>query len=635
MHNTTPVQRADLKTFLQDPRPLAVGKNLGGDVSKLRDDWQINVPFRKSVQELGKRARERETVTDGKAGLQELVEKSLHLHLPKPESTRLGNWRGKLSAKAIKCAAMDSVASVLVHAAMLSKPDLKARLKPESHRQAGKAVELVDPASNRMAAVGVVKHAVLGQQWDPHGTMCGTTASRRTRATISKTRVLVKLSEVKLRNCKLPINPVTKKVGNCKEKQDASSLQKNDGKWKDILWPWKWTRPLQTSHHTELDSIVDVAVVRTEIRPDPGDAKTRRVKSDLFHPMDRPHLARNHGAVSACHKDMREAMFVRVKSNEENVIAHLTGMGCSERKMKRILRNFGSRWLSKRVRRCVPKCDVLFEWANKVHMQCRDVLDKKTKKPLFNDAARKKMDEVPKLLKDGHGTDPEIPLHCRIGTCKGSGLPLWRCARGTNSVEGVHQKTTKLFRGANLSVQLADCILRDFVHHHNTGVGSKNRSLPNFGHTQVWVEERTQPLCMELFGKPKWNGWCVSQNFVNTGERSTLAPLHMDEAEVLNRDVVERNLSRRLEDVKLPFSMKFISIRLGLSMPPRKLNGPREMKLCNDLLPEDDVNLSESGADWANMQRHWMLHINCKDVWPKTRTQLRQHFVSLEARQKQ
>jgi hypothetical protein len=62
---------------------------------------------------------------------------------------------------------------------------------------------------------------------------------------------------------------------------------------------------------------------------------------------------------------------------------------------------------------------------------------------------------------------PDIPLYVELGKDK-EGLTLYRCCRGTNSVEGgVHHNLRARFRPFGASPRLAGALLKDYVLHHN------------------------------------------------------------------------------------------------------------------------------------------------------------------------
>lgn len=53
------------------------------------------------------------------------------------------------------------------------------------------------------------------------------------------------------------------------------------------------------------------------------------------------------------------------------------------------------------------------------------------------------------------------------------GLPLYRCCRGTNSLEGgIHQNIIRKFGSFGASPELTDAVLADYRLRHNIDVGA-------------------------------------------------------------------------------------------------------------------------------------------------------------------
>jgi hypothetical protein len=79
-----------------------------------------------------------------------------------------------------------------------------------------------------------------------------------------------------------------------------------------------------------------------------------------------------------------------------------------------------------------------------------------TKLPLFNALCWKESKSMLQLVEEGYLSDPPgVQLYVKIGEDK-DGLVLYRCFRGTNTVEGgVHQNMIKSFGSYNAGPELA------------------------------------------------------------------------------------------------------------------------------------------------------------------------------------
>ena len=104
-------------------------------------------------------------------------------------------------------------------------------------------------------------------------------------------------------------------------------------------------------------------------------------------------------------------------------------------------KDFDNRFFTKRVPRCIPAPSVLIPRVRAVVGAFADLTDTKTKKPLFDDKARKKVDAFIAEIKLGHYSDmPGIVYYKYKLDKKGrvmrdeDGLALLKCNRGTNDV---------------------------------------------------------------------------------------------------------------------------------------------------------------------------------------------------------
>lgn len=98
----------------------------------------------------------------------------------------------------------------------------------------------------------------------------------------------------------------------------------------------------------------------------------------------------------------------------------------------------------------------------------------RTGRPLFDNEAWKQSKNVLKSIHEGHVSDPPgFSFYYLMGKDR-DGLPLYRCSRGTNSLEGgVHQNIIRKFGWFDASPQLADAALPVYRLRHNIDVSSK------------------------------------------------------------------------------------------------------------------------------------------------------------------
>lgn len=112
------------------------------------------------------------------------------------------------------------------------------------------------------------------------------------------------------------------------------------------------------------------------------------------------------------------------------------------------------RWIFLRTRRHVPKPSILLPlMENLINTFTKTdqsglslFVDPVTLAPLFNPKSVKEFKELLPHVKHGCLSDPKnIPLYYEKKICSHSGLMIYRCVRGTSSLEGaIHQKVFTL-----------------------------------------------------------------------------------------------------------------------------------------------------------------------------------------------
>jgi hypothetical protein len=110
---------------------------------------------------------------------------------------------------------------------------------------------------------------------------------------------------------------------------------------------------------------------------------------------------------------------------------------------------------------------------------------------------------------------PDTPLYFLTGH-DSDGLPVYRCARGTNG-------TT--WGSWNAGFELSDHVLADFRHRHNIRSGHRNRAnVPWFGFYDLGVVENIQRLGILVYGEAAAPVQSLD-SFVSSGETFGVPPL--------------------------------------------------------------------------------------------------------------
>jgi hypothetical protein len=119
-----------------------------------------------------------------------------------------------------------------------------------------------------------------------------------------------------------------------------------------------------------------------------------------------------------------------------------------------------------------------------------------TQQKLFSAETWKKTQGVLHDVKKGWLSDPgSISVYVQEGRDK-DGLLLYHCIQGTNSVEGaIHNPIRRNFASLNASPELADALIADFRHRHNTDAGSFHKAGVQYaGHYDPWLDHEILKL---------------------------------------------------------------------------------------------------------------------------------------------
>lgn len=206
----------------------------------------------------------------------------------------------------------------------------------------------------------------------------------------------------------------------------------------------------------------------------PGTAEIpSRTLEDAWHVMDRilKTIPKKHSLRKPFATAFSDTLFTLDEDDRKAVEAALQA-----RKVPMTLaqmRRRNSSWLWQRIRRYIPDKEYLYAVLVELFEAWGNLLCSKLDSPLFNKTTWRKVNGVLESVANGWVSDPPgISLYVRLRVDK-PGLSVYRCIRGTNSVEGgVHMVLMRIFGSLNASVELADCVLADFRYRHNIDVSA-------------------------------------------------------------------------------------------------------------------------------------------------------------------
>ena len=288
-------------------------------------------------------------------------------------------------------------------------------------------------------------------------------------------------------------------------------------------------------------------------------------------------------------------------------------------------------YFRKRVPRVVLPPSKLYWRVRAVYEVYGNMLDGKTKKPLFNDAAWKKANGVLKDILAGFISDPPgFSFYQQQLNRQGEpafdslGIALLDCNRGTNDTECVHKQIMTTFGSWCTGVEMADCLMAEFRHRYNQNVSERRRfGFPKLGHYDTWLAHSLQILCERNHSVLIYPGLSNSSDYISTAERHGTAPLQSDEL------TLAINLKVPAPTCKFTSDQKYLCKAMGTTFPLLPMHGKAELKLFQELY----ISMP-SPVDFAAMALEWIKHINGVDIFPKLPVYLRTHFTSWQRNQR-
>jgi hypothetical protein len=187
--------------------------------------------------------------------------------------------------------------------------------------------------------------------------------------------------------------------------------------------------------------------------------------------MDMIHIPKVHGLRDEFRSRFRDTLFVCDPEDKAKVEDYLSSRGKSFEDMM----NQKPDWVKRRVRRVVPPKEALYPDVKCLFDTFGPLRCAASGRRLFDAEAEQQARNVLAAINQGQVSDPPgVAFYFLVGYDK-DGLPLYRCTRGTNSIEGgVHQNIIRKFGSFGASPELADCMLAEYRLRHNIDVSFVN-----------------------------------------------------------------------------------------------------------------------------------------------------------------
>ncbi|KAJ7921075.1 hypothetical protein B0H13DRAFT_2418703 [Mycena leptocephala] len=516
-----------LTQILQNPRVLKVGRAVSGDLKYLERATHPSKPFVGAV-ELAKMAKDRLVVTNAKIGLADLCAVTLGMRLAKnvPERTSSAWENEDLSLSQIRYAALDVHACSRIYdfLSAIPIPALLPKLV-----EIGTKVLVFNDDHTRLIARGSIEHLdgsfqtgkVLGD-----GTM--------DTINISSSRCLVQISEVVVPAAILKTHKQTLSTfGSSPPPRfiHSSSLHPasinpptttnpNSEINSSGTIPPEFSDLDLDSHQSgfgallleEIDTTVphDMATIQNyESDPESQQhgetvlasaaAQAPSGLKDAFHIFNMFYISVAHGLRVEFARALRDAIFIPDAENKARIVAW--GQQQNPPRTWEDLVRKSSDWVWRRCKRIIPPPEQLHGDVAEVFRTFGPLKDATTGLPLFNSAAWAAAKNSLELISKGYLSDPPgIALYYQLGVDAKTGLPLYRCMRGTNNTEGgVHTHLRSRLPTSGASVRHANACLKDLILRHNLLVGTFNSTGQRFkGHYSIWLTNEIQELLSSL-----------------------------------------------------------------------------------------------------------------------------------------
>ncbi|KAJ6546376.1 hypothetical protein B0H10DRAFT_2243630 [Mycena sp. CBHHK59/15] len=604
--NGLPVQ---LKNILLNPQILKVGRAVSGDLKYLQETCQSTDPFVGAI-DLAQLAKDRLVVPSAKVGLADLA------------------WDNELSEAQIRYASLDVYACRCIYDSLIKIPVPSPLPDPVL---LGTPVLLFHDNRTRLVARGTIL-SLEGSYEDINLT--------RTRCVIEVTEVVVPAAVITTHKCTAlgefgpppfkavclrshlrlasdhnlpsvaaPVRPL-QSTSNLPPLASPDNVDNEPGFGVLLSQEFESTGAHDPNalrdHESDPESQREGSQVLAEALHDWGVWKTvirSRVIKDAFHIFNMFYISVVHGLRVEFARALRDAIFIPDATDKARI------------------------WLWRRCKRIIPPPEELYPLVAKVFEIFGHLKDAKTGLPLFNSAAWAVAKNVLELIQKGFLSDPPgISLYYLVGYDK-NGLPLYRCARGTNFTEGgVHTWLRSRLPTSGASVRHINAALKDFILRHNLVVGTFNSTGRRFtGHYSIWLTNEIQELLSYLEDVLKdarpLVGWVNGNLYQPTNEVTGVLPIPEDIR--LNSGMARFEPS--LDSKRLHHHLASLQGTRKAVLP---IHNTTEKDLFRTLMSgQDTLGNFSSATQVEKAVRIWNAHADTKDdIYYKLAEQLKVYY---------
>jgi hypothetical protein len=508
-----------LVLLLSNPNIIKVGRMVSSDLKYLEIACHSSTPFTGAL-DLARYAKERLVVSNAKASLADLCAATLQKRLPKNTSARISTrWEDdQLPVDMVRYAALDAYASLCIYQQLFQihppKPlpeKLDASLeivlyhddlsrviarghisdqflsdKPKDYNGIPITAKRILITVTQVLVPGAIINAHRKRTLEAFGSIPFNLVCLRSRLKVVPSDANLKSLSFKKKLSPTIFDPLsgpqptaetsTTNVLPIDSDQDSPPLsdlifdtantaelesQPNDESLPQLSTSPTLNHELDTQSAIEGDSILG---------PQPTEWTTirSRIINDPFHLFNRFYIAAGHGLRIEFARAMRDALFIPDEEDKHRI----TAWGQSQKPPQTFDNLVQSRpaWVWRHCKRVIPPPEQLYPLIAGVFRIYGPLKDAKTGQPLFNSRAWHVAKNILTLIQGGYVSDPPgITLYTLMGSDSvNGGLPIYRCARGTNFTEGgVHTHLRSRLPTSGVSIHHLHACLLDFIILHN------------------------------------------------------------------------------------------------------------------------------------------------------------------------
>jgi hypothetical protein len=344
----------------------------------------------------------------------------------------------------------------------------------------------------------------------------------------------------------------------------------------------------------------------------------------------------DHEAKKAFFVALRDAFFVWDKDKLEELMRHMReDNGLSQEDIEKKML-FSPTLFTDCVNRYIPPPSLLYFRVRAVFVLFGNMVDSKTKKPLFNKKAWKSANNVLDEILRGYYSDPpgvqwytkRLKKDGSVATNK-YGMELFDCSRGTNRVESFHKDLISDWGSWAMGMEMSVKLLAEKRHRHNHRVSEKRRDgFPKIGHYDTWEVDELQSLVYQNRGFLLFPHWSNSSDYVTTEESFDVVALQSKE--------VQKALEARCQDIaplpKLTKELQFQCKAMGTQLPFLPFSTPDERIQFSTYV--HSLSCPVSNIDDKQAAIDWCAFVDGKKIMPKLPSHIRTYIRIWEKNQR-